>query len=522
MDNQNRILNLANSSRRQLLGTIGATAGAAAGLSIFGAPARAAPRRGGVFRATMPQGSTTDVLDPTRYLATPQYLLGMALGNCLVELTGDKKPVPELAESWDISGDLKRWTFKIRKGVQFHNGKTLDSGDVVYSLRRHIGKDSTSVGKSLLGGVTDIVADGPDTVVITHETGTPDLHYVLATYVYVIVPKDFTDWPNFVGTGPYRLKTFNPGVRFEGVRNPNYWKPNSAWFDELHYVYINDPNAAINALLSGQVDAAQSVAARVADRLKSNSALKIVQNNGTICTQIDMDTRWQSFADPRVRNAIKYLIDRPKMVNFITSGFGLVGNDQPIPPTDPFFNAEIPQRAYDPDRAKFLLRQAGVSSLDLELHAADTFAGSVDSTAIFQQTASAAGVNVKIRREPVDGYWSNVWMKVPFMVATAGVRATPDLMFSLFFASNASWNETFWYNEKFDKLLVAGRSTADFAKRKEIYGEMQQIIHDDCGVAIFMFPAIIDIYSSKVGGTAPDASRPLMGCKVGERAWFES
>lgn len=520
MNNQNQLVFNAAATRRELLG---AAAGAAAGMSLFGKPARAAePRRGGVFRAAIPQGSTSDVLDPTRYLATPQYLLGMAMGNCLVELTGKKEPKPELAESWEYTSDLKRWTFKIRKGVEFHNGKTLDADDVVYSLKRHIGEGSASTGKSILGGVVDISSDGPNTVVITHATGTPDLHYALATYVFVIVPKGFTDWPNFVGTGPYKLKTFNPGVRFEGVRNSNYWKPHSAWFDELHYVYINDSNAAVNALLSGQVDVVQSVAARVADRLKSNSALRIVQNDGTICTQIDMDTRNPAFSDNNVRLGMKHLIDRPKMAQFITSGYSLIGNDHPIPSTDPFFNAEIPQRQYDPEKAKFYFKKAGVSSLDLELHAADTFAGSVDSTAIFQQTASAAGVNIKIRREPVDGYWANVWMKVPFMVATAGVRATPDVMFSLFFECKASWNETFWCSEKFDKLLIAGRSTADFAKRKEIYGEMQQIIHDEGGVAIFMFPAIIDVYSSKVGGTAPDGSRPLMGCKAGERAWFAS
>lgn len=511
------------SRRTIMIGMATATAAVAASMPFSAANAQTdVPRRGGIFRTAIRQGAISDVLDPTRYLSHPQFLMGMASGNLLVELTGDKQPIPELAESWDISPDLKTWTFKIRSSVTFHNGKTLDAEDVVYSLRRHIGEGSTSTGKGLLRGVVDISSDGPMTVVITHETGTPDLHYALANYQFVIVPNGFTDWENFVGTGPYQLKSFNPGVLFEGTRFANYWKPNSAWFDEVHYLFINDDSAAISALMAGEVDAVQDVAAAVVERLKSNKKLAIVQNNGTICTQFDMDCRHESFANPDVRNAIKYLIDRPKMIDFITRGYALPGNDQPIPPTDPFFNPEVKVREYDPEKAKFLLKKAGLDSLSLELRTAELFPGAVDSCSVFQETAKQGGVNIQIKREPVDDYWSNIWLKQPFLLSRAGVRATPDVMFSLFFQSNAAWNETFWKSEQFDKMLLAGRSTTDLAKRKDIYGEMQQLIADGSGAAIFMYPAQIDLYTTQVGGTAPDATRPMMGCRVAERAWFKA
>nr|WIE91267.1 ABC transporter substrate-binding protein [Mesorhizobium sp. WSM4875] len=524
MNNRIHLPVLTEVSRRRFLGGAATAMGAAAlSISPFGSTGRAAgPKRGGVFRAAIPTGSASDVLDPARYLAPPQYLMGMTLGNALVELTGDKKPIPELAESWEHSDDLKRWVFHIRKGVQFHNGKTLDSADVVYSLSRHIGKDSSSAGSGMMKGVLEIVADGPDAVVITHETGTPDLHYALANFQFVIVPKDFSDWNNFVGTGPYTLKTFNPGVLFEATRNPNYWKPNAAWFDEVNYLFISDLNAALHSLLSGEVHAVQEISSRSAKKLQSNGDVTIVRNDGTMCTQLDMDTRYKELANPKVRNAMKYLIDRQKMVDFITDGYSLVGNDQPIPPNDPFFNPEVKPREYDPERAKHLLKEAGVSSLGLDLHVADVFANAVDATAIIQQTAAAGGVDVKIRRAQVDGYWSDIWMKRPFIVSEAGVRATPDVMFSLFFACQAGWNETFWCNDRFNKLLAAGRSTADFDKRKTIYGEMQQLVSDDGGIALFMYRTILDLYSKSIGGTAPDATRPMMGMRVAERAWFET
>nr|WIE91233.1 ABC transporter substrate-binding protein [Mesorhizobium sp. WSM4875] len=487
----------------------------------FGNKARASePKRGGSFRLALNQGSASDVLDPAKFLAPAQYILGMAMANCLVELSGTKKPIPELAERWEFSKDFKDWVFYLRSGVRFHNGKTLEAGDVVYSLRRHIGPDTASSGKGLLSDVSSVDEDGPSAVRIKLKTGTPDLAYALANYQFIIVPKDFSDWEHFVGTGPYKLKTYNPGVRFEGVRNEEYWKPNSAWFDDVTFTYINDPSAAVNALMSGQVDGIGYVAAEIAERLKGSGKFSVIANN-TNYLSLPMATSYKPFANPDVRNAIKALIDRPKMVNFITRGYGVVGNDHPIPPSDPYYNSSIPQREYDPEKAKSLLKKAGLSSLDLDLHVAEIFAGAVDSTAILQESAAAGGVNIKIQREPVDGYWSNVWLKKPFLLCSTGIRSTPDLIFSLFFACDANWNDARWCNREFDKLLIEGRSTADFDKRKAIYGEMQRIIAEDGSNPVFMFPALLDVYQSSVAGLAADSTRPFMGLRVAERAWFQ-
>lgn len=483
----------------------------------------ATPQRGGTLRVSMSPGSTSDTLDPMTFLDSPQYTAGLTLGNCLVEIDKDRKPIPELAESWESSEASKKWKFNLRSGVTFHNGKPMTAADVVYSLKRHIAPDSTSAAAGLLADLDDVVADGDLGVIITHKTGTPDMPVILGDFHLVIIPEGFTDFANFVGTGPYKLVRFEPGVVLETERNENYWKPDRAFVDKFDLVFINDDTAAANALLTGEVQGVSKLVAQIAKRLQAQGGVNLITSEGGSCNNLDMNCQSKLFADNNVRTAVKLAIDRQKMVEFIGSGFGAVGNDNPIPSNDPFFNAELKQREYDPDQAKFLLKQAGLDSLDLTFQVSDaSYSGAVESAALLQESAKAAGLNIAIKKEPSDGYWSDVWLKSDFMSSYFGTRPTPDMMFSIFYKSSAPWNESHWNNEKFDQLLVAGRQTDDFAKRKEIYDEMQQLAHDDSGIAIFMMPSIIDAYAPEVQGTVSDGVRTMMGARVAERVWLQT
>nr|WIE91244.1 ABC transporter substrate-binding protein [Mesorhizobium sp. WSM4875] len=471
----------------------------------------------------MGPGSTSDSLDPMTYLDSPQYTAGFTLGNCLVEITKDKKPIPELAESWASQDSFKKWTFKLRSGVTFHNGKSLTAADVVYSLNRHIAPDSTSAAKGLLADIASVEAAGELEVVINHKTGTPDLPVILGDFHLIIIPDGFKDFANFVGTGPYKLVKFDPGVTLQTERNENYWKPDRAWADKFELLFINDATAAANALMTGEVHGVSKLSSQTAKRLEQMGKLNLIKSEGGSFNNIDMNCQSKVFSDNNVRLAVKSAIDRQKMVDLIGNGYGAIGNDNPVPPNDPFFNAELAQRKHDPEKAKFYLKKAGLEKLDVTLQVSDAaYAGAEESAALLQDVAKKSNVNIKIKKEPADGYWSNVWLKSEFMIAYFGARPTPDMMFSVFYKSGAPWNESHWSNEKFDKLLIAGRQTDDFAKRKEIYGEMQQLAHDDSGIAIFMMPSIIDAYSPSVQGVEPDGVRTMMGGRVAERAWLQA
>ena len=116
--------------------------------------------------------------------------------------------------------------------------------------------------------------------------------------------------------------------------------------------------------------------------------------------------------------------------------------------------ADLPQRAYDPDKAKFHLKKAGAEGLSVQLSAAAAaYAGAVDDALLFQASAKAAGINIEVVREANDGYWSNIWLKKPFVMVQWGARPTPDVMFSLAYKDDADWNESHWKNPKFNALL---------------------------------------------------------------------
>jgi peptide/nickel transport system substrate-binding protein len=234
----------------------------AAAEAMFASAARAEGKRGGVFRVGLGGASTTDTLDPATYISTTtQIAYSSGVHNQLVEFMPDGTVKPELAESIEASPDAKTWTFKLRPGVEFHNGKTLTADDVIASINHHRGEESKSAMKPLLAPVREIRADGPQTVVVTLEAGNADFPFLMNDYHMPIMPaKDGkADWQSGVGAGAYRLAKNDPGVRIELTRNPNYYKPDRGWFDECVVLGIADAAARQAALQAGDVDAINDV-----------------------------------------------------------------------------------------------------------------------------------------------------------------------------------------------------------------------------------------------------------------------
>ncbi len=488
----------------------------------------ATPKKGGRLRTALTGGATSDVLDPGQALDT--YMNSVQFGllhNNLTEVAADGNLIPELAESWEASPDAKIWTFQIRKGVEFHNGKTLDSRDVVDSINHHLGEASTSAAKSLLGGVESIKADGKNTVVINLNGGDADFPFLMNDYHLGICPANgdgTIDWQSGNGTGGYSLVEHEPGVRTLTKRNPNYWKEGRAHFDENELVHIPDPNSRTNALRTGGVDCMNNVEVKTVSRLKKVAGIVVRSTTGNKQITLPMRTDTAPFDDNNVRLAIKHIIDREQWLQKIKYGYGELGNDSPIGPANIYraTTDEIPQRAYDPEKAKFYLKKAGLDSLKIQFSAAETgFGGAVDAAQLMKETARSAGIDIEVVREPDDGYWSNVWLVKPFSACYWSGRPTENWMFSQVYAAEAEWNDTYWKHEKFNQLLVQGRAELDSKKRREIYVEMQRIIHNEGGVVLPLFISDVLAHTDKVG--TPDVignNWELDGLKHSERWWF--
>ncbi len=514
--------------RRQFMqGALAMGVTTAAASTMFADIAKAAPKKGGHYIQALTGGGTGDVLDPAQTLDS--YMINVSSGqlrNNLTEVGPDGQLRPELAESWDASDDAVTWTFKLRKGVEFHNGKTLDADDVVASLNHHRGEDTKSAAKGIVKPIKEVKADGKDTVVVTLEGGNADFPFLVSDYHLTICPaKDdgSMDWESGVGTGGYKLKTFDPGVRTDVERNPNYWKENAAYFDSVENLFIADATARTNALRSGEIHSMSNLDLKTVHLLKRDDSLVVFPTSGNKHATLPMLTNTKPFDNNDVRLALKYAINREEWLEKIIKGLGELGNDSPVGPANVYRATaeELPQRPYDPEKAKFHLKKAGVDG-KFDLHISDTaFEGAVDAAQLYAESAKAAGIEINVIREPNDGYWSNVWLKKSWCGSYWGGRPTEDWVFSQIYSSGADWNESKWENERFNKLLVEARAELDSGKRRELYVEMQRIVSDDCGSVIPLFMAYTQAASKKIGLPEQMASNwELDGHKNAERWWF--
>ena len=329
------------------------------------------------------------------------------------------------------------------------------------------------------------------------------------------------DWKNYIGTGGYVLDSFEPGVRAFLKRNPNYWKNGRAHFDEVELISIADFNARQSALVSKKVDVISRCDLKTVNLLAKRPGVRVEETTGFLHYTVPMITTIAPFDNNDVRLALKYAVDREQLLQRVLHGHGSIGNDHPIAPSVPF-HADLEQREYDPDKAKFHLKKAGFDKLTVDLSTADkVYSGAVDAAVLMKASAAKANIDINVKREPNDGYWSNVWMKKPWSICYWGGRPTCDWMFSQAYAEGANWNDTSWSHERFNTLLLQGRGELDQAKRAEIYREMQQIVRDEGGVVVWAFANYVFAMSDKVKHGPEVASNwDLDGTRYIERWWF--
>lgn len=511
-------------SRRGLLKT-----GAAAGvLAATGMPLRA-QSRGGKLTAGLSGANTSDSWDSRTH--SDLFMIASSQGavfDGLTEVAADGSLVGELAESWEASPDAKIWTFNLRQGVTFHNGKSFGADDVLESLQMHLGEDSKSAAKPIIESIAEMTKMGDHQVQITLEAGNADFPYLMSDYHIMMYPAGMIEEAiaQGIGTGLYQVTSFDPGVRMTASRYPDHYKGDSAgFFDEIEYIAINDNTARMNALLTGQVDAVNRIDFKMENLLNANPNVRIQEVTGNQHYSFPMLTDVAPFNDVNVRRAIKYGVNRQELVDKILLGHGMVGNDTPIGPANQYFNADMEQLEYDPDKSKYYLEQAGLTSVDIDLSASNAaFEGAVDAAQLMQASAAAGGVNINVVQEPADGYWSNVWLAKPFCACYWSGRATEDWMFATAYEAGVPWNDSQWDegdNARFQELLVRARAELDTDKRREDYYEMQQILRDDGGVVIPMFANYVQAVGAKIG--TPDTIGNLWqmdNARMAERWWM--
>ncbi len=493
--------------------------------SLLSHTARAqTPKRGGRLAVGVMSAQQNNSIDPAHYFSDSDLLRGHALYDKLVNRSVDQQPIPQLAVSWESNADASKWVFKLRKGVTFHNGKSFGPEDVIYSFQHHLGKDSESPAKPYFSQIKEMKKLDDHTIEFTLASPNADFPIILSDVRAHIFSDGWTDFTKTTnGTGPFMVKEFKPGSTYIFVRNPHYWGSEGPYVDEIEYVGIGDPTARVNALLSGDIDIMMDLDPKLAHLIQNSPRTNLLRApNAQYSGLVQMLDR-KPTSDNNLRLAMKYAIDREMTLKNVYKGYGHIGNDHPIAPTDRYYNNDIPQRVYDPDKARYYIKKAGLENKKLDLYTSTvTGAGAIPSCEILQQTARAGGINLDLHKIPADSYWTTAWMHKPICTTNWAVRPVPDLIFSLAYKSGASYNETAWNNPRFDKLLIEARSIKDFEKRKAIYGEMQNMLQQKGGFSVLAFLDTLDAMKKEIKGITPNSSGPLGFYQFATTAWIDS
>ena len=511
-------------SRRDLLRLFmaGGMALAAGGtvLGRAGAALAATPVKGGHFIAAGWSSSTADTLDPAKASLSTDYVRCCALYNRLTFLNGRGEVDMELAESVE-STDAKVWTVKLKSGVTFHDGKTLTAEDVIFSLKRHLDESVGSKVNSLAKQMTGFKAVDPTTVEITLQAPNADLPTILAMHHFMIVADGTTDFSKGNGTGAFVLESFEPGVKSLMKRNDSYFKPVGPFVDSFEYFAIPDDTARVNALLAGDIHLAASVKPQSLRLIESAGNVDVVRNTAGNYTNLNMRLDMSPGDKAGFAEGVKYLLNRELILKSVARGQAVIANDQPVSPSNRFYNAELKPRDYDPERAKSLFEKAGLLGQTIPVVASDAATSSVEMATLLQQAGQEIGMTFDIQRVPSDGYWSKYWLVAPVHFGNINPRPTPDILFSLLYTSDAPWNESQFRNEKFDRLVLEARGSLDDAKRKEIYDECQVMVSNEAGTAIPVWLSDMDAKTSRLQGLETNPLGGQMGYAMAEYVWLE-
>ena len=512
-------------TRREALAMLmasGATLGLAGTMVTSVEKAMAAtPKRGGQVRFAWSQHGPGDTLDPIIHTNSLDYTRGRMTYNNLCRIGEDLSAGPELAESFEANADATVWTFKLRKGVEWHDGSPFTADDVIYSMNRHLGKDTKSKAKVLVSNVKEWVKDDSHTVRAVLESPNAELPVVLGTFHFKILKAGTTDFQLPVGTGPYKLTEFKPGIRSVHMRNDNYWGDGGPYIERFEVFGIADSVARVNALLSGDIQMMGSLSPKAIQQVTEAEGVEVFSVPSGSCATIV--ARLDTFPgnQPGFALGLKHLLRRDRILKVALKGHGDLGNDQPVGPAYGVdWCKEQGVRAFDPDKAKSLIKKSGVTSAKLDV--AESFSSTIDACLMLQRECAKIGFDLKVNRVPSDGYWSTTWLKSPMHVGSWNMRPSANLMMSIGFKSDAPWNESRWKNERFDQLLTMARGELDPAKRYEMNCEMQRLCSDESGVLIPTHGAYIDAKASNLKGFPRVPLGPFGALEFPENAWLDA
>lgn len=405
------------------------------------------------------------------------------------------RPSPELATTWTANDTATEWTLTLQPGVTFHDGSAFDAADVKFTLERIKDPALESPVTDVLGFIDGVDIVDPLTAKIRLSSPHAGLPLLLMDYRVRMLPEGAAA-PFGIGTGPFKLQSFDPESTTRLSANATYWE-GAPKLDGIEFTAIPDSEARNQAMLGGQIDV--NGLTRDQEPLYAGSPDFTVQSypaGGWF--GIAFQGNQPPLDDPRIRKALRIAVDRQEMLALMVGeGNGIVTCDTPVGTSDPFrANLDCPQ---DIAGAKALLAEAGYpDGIDIEVFTADLESGMVQYAEVYQQQVAEAGIRVTLTLAPSDGYWDDVWMQKN--AVTSWSQRPADQFLNEAYRSGASWNESHFANATFDSLLDQARSTLDIEKARAFYVQAQEILFNEGGTLIAFQENGRRVLSSRVTG----------------------
>jgi peptide/nickel transport system substrate-binding protein len=455
---------------------------AIAAASSLSTGARAQGGGGGILRIVV--GTNLRNLDVAKTTLGEEYIYDLLVFNGLTRLKEDLTLEPELAESWTYSEDLKVWTFKLRPGVKFHNGREMVADDVVATFRRILDPATASAARSGYDMIEAMEAQGKYTVVFRLSYAYGGFADILADRQAKIVPPEGFDTlaTHPIGTGPFVFRSYTPGDRLILARNPDYYESGKPKLDGVELRIIPEMAVRVAALQAGDIDIVWDIAPEAVRTLRENSSLRVESIPTPTWDAAVLNCAAPPFDDQRVRLALHLAVPKKDMVEAVLFGEG-APTHSPIPPTHPFFakDVPIPDQA-DVAQARRLLAAAGhARGLRVPLIVPVGRPVRERLGVTMQQLGRPAGFQFEIQRVPFSRYSAEVSGKAPISVNGFFARPTVDSGMFPFLHSQGSWNPRLWnYSEpRVDAALTAARLTGDVETQKGHYQTVQRVLAEN-------------------------------------------
>jgi peptide/nickel transport system substrate-binding protein len=439
-------------------------------------------KRGGTLRFGTAAGGTGDSPDPALASRTMQLAIASNCYNTLTIADQDFNLKPGLATEWEASSDATKWTFKLRPGVKFHDGSPLTSKDVAYTFTRILDPALTAKGLAQIQPyltTSGIDSSDPTTVVFTLTKPNAFLPVIISGVTFSIVKDGSTDFTKGNGTGPFTLEAFDSAAKLSLAAFDGYWEDGLPYVDGVQYVVIAEDATRLQALMSGSQDVVDNITGASTTLLTGNVQAYMIKAGGWVGLTMFGDTA--PYNNPKVIQAMQFAADRKKIMGVVAPGIDLISPDIPVPSTDPFFPAGLVPREYDPDKAKSLLKDAGMDPLKIDVYAYQ--GDKLDTVVTYKSTSAAADITVNVQNVPHDTFFSDIFKKKPAIgISVARLHVSQAL--PRLYSKDGDLNLTHFQDDKLDQLVAAAMASPDEATQKKNFGDALTIVNDSAANVI--------------------------------------